>query len=107
MNRLRLMIDSSFDEKSFDKRKKKAIAIVNEKIRPLENAYVAGKFGIDDFLSKIDRFQKDIIGLVNIPPIIRNTMRFAKRGELFATNTLIKRINNAEQPGVRKRLPDE
>lgn len=107
MNRLRLMIDSSFDEKSFDKRKKKAISIVNEKIRPLENAYVAGKLGLDDFLSKIDQFQKDIIGLVSIPPIIGNTMRFAKRGELFATNTLIKRINNAEQPGVRKRLPDE
>lgn len=107
MNKLRLIIDSSFDEKSFDNLKKKAITIVKTKIQPVENAFVAGKIGLNDFLSKIDRFQHDIVGLVDIPPIIGNTMRFAKRGEMFVTNTLIKRINNAEQPGTRKRLPDE
>lgn len=108
MNELRRkIIDSYSDNDTFEMNKKKAIKLVKSKIEPEEKKLVKGLISLDDFLKRIEPCQKQINGLVGALPVLSNTFRYARKGELFATNTIMKRINNAENPKFRKSFPDE
>lgn len=105
MNSLRNKILKIRDDLGTDKRK--AIQIVRKKIEPLEFDYLTGKIDLKNFFNKISPIQEEIRRIVEITPLLSSTYRYAKTGEKFATNTLIKRINNYEEQGISKRLPDE
>lgn len=42
------------------------------------------------------RSSEKIFDIANVPPVLKNTFRYARPGEMFLTNTLLRRIENAE-----------
>lgn len=105
-NKLRRIIDRALgvnDDASMEGKRKKCISIVKTKIQPIEKDYLKGKYSFQEFYSRIEPIQKQIASTlkgVTFLPLGKHTFRYAKPGEMFATETLIKRINNAEEPDV-------
>ena len=95
-NRLRMLIDTAFTRSDLEKGKKEAIRLVKQRIQPMERDYLAGKISLDDLLRKSDPIQKKIFDIANVLPVLKNTFRHARPGEMFFTNTLLRRIENAE-----------
>lgn len=109
-NRLRRIIDHELginDEISMENKRKKCISLVKSKIQPLEMDYLNGKYSFQEFFSKMEPIQRQIASIlkgITFLPLNKQTFRYARPGEMFATETLIKRINNAEEPDVYRAM---
>lgn len=106
---MRKIIDavSAQEIKRYEQNKKKALQLINSKVEPLERQYLSGKLDLDEFIKKLNPIQKQIEKFIPEIAIREHTFRFARPREMFATETLTRRVNNFEIPGTRQRLPDE
>jgi len=109
-NKLRRIIDRALgvnDDASMDGKRKKCISIVKTKVQPIEKEYLNGKYSFQEFFSKMEPIQRQIASIlkgITFLPLNKQTFRYARPGEMFATETLIKRINNAEEPDVHRAM---